>query len=93
LADLIHQDVSLLTTNRTGIEWRHQKCQEFENYIKKILEPLVKKKRSNLASESAPKIDNIHKNRLLKMLNELAEKELETATMIMGLDLGSPCNQ
>jgi len=80
LADLIHQDVSLLTTNRTGIEWRHQKCQEFENYIKKILEPLVKKKRSNLASESAPKIDNIHKNRLLKMLNELAEKELETAT-------------
>ena len=89
LANLIRQDLSLLTTTRTGIDWHQEKCQEFENAMKLVLEPLVRSMRNNIASESAPKIDNIHKNRLLKMLNELANKEFEIATDDNGPGPGS----
>lgn len=79
LADLIREDFSILTTTRTGIDWHQPKCQDFEHSIENLLEPLVKNKRNEIKSDFAPKIDQIHKNRLLRMLNELAEKELETS--------------
>jgi len=89
LADQIRKDVSILTTTRTGIDWRQTKCREFDLVVKRVLEPLVKKKRGELVSVSAPQIADAYKNRLLKMLNLLAQEELETSIDEEGIGLGS----
>jgi hypothetical protein len=79
LADQIRKDASILTTTRTGIDWRQTKCRDFDLVVKRVLEPLVEKKRFELVSVSAPRIASAPKNRLLKMLNHLAQEELETS--------------
>lgn len=80
LADQIRKDVSILTTTRTGIDWRQAKCHGFHVVVSRLLEPLVKRKRVELVSVSAPRIGDAHKNRLLKMLNQLAQEELEASS-------------
>ena|GEM_PF-1895178 len=89
LADQIRKDVSILTTTRTGIDWRHTKCRDFELTMKRILQPLVNKKRAELLSVSAPRIADANKNRLLKMLNRLAREELNVSIDEEGIGPGS----
>jgi hypothetical protein len=80
LVNMIKKDPNILTTSRTGINWRQSECREFETIMKRIVEPLLDKKRTELITESAPRINKVHKERLLKMLNQLAGEELEVTS-------------
>ncbi len=80
LANKIKEDASLLTTTRTGIDWRQSLSRDFYGFMKLILQPLVNNKKAEFAGKSAPQISGRQKNRLLRMLNQLAQEELETAT-------------
>ena len=72
-------DWGVITTDRTGINWRHQYCEVLRNEVEKILEPLIEKKKKQIEIKpSAPpseKIGKLNKD-VCSLLNRLAKKHM-----------------
>ncbi|HXH23078.1 MAG TPA: hypothetical protein VNN10_13725 [Dehalococcoidia bacterium] len=74
------KEFGILNPNRNGLDWRHHLCQRLERELSAILRELVEAKRRELQGER--RIDTRERYRtkvqeLCKLLNELAEQELE----------------
>lgn len=81
IAQRVRREEALIDTNRGGLEWRHEYCQELEAVIRERLRPLIEKKRKVLAGQARPsQLPESVKSMFSKMcmqLNEFAVDELE----------------
>jgi len=73
-------ETELIDINRGGLEWRHEYCQDLEDEIGRIFEPLIFEKKKSLEKKPEKEITEPTKKMLRKLcslLNDLAKKELE----------------
>jgi len=73
-------ETNILTSTRTGLNWKHEYCQILSKTIEKILEPYISKKREELLhNKPAGEIKDTTRKMLKKLsnfLNEIAKTEL-----------------
>jgi hypothetical protein len=84
LTKRIRNDRSILTTSRTGLDWRYAACRNFNDWMKLVLEPLVQKRRAATSASSVADISPVQKRALLRELNKIAKEELEEPTASEG---------
>jgi len=73
-------DYGILDPNRSGLDWRHQRCRALDAAVKDILRPLVERKRKQLAGSVGRPVRDEYKRKLrdvCRLLNSLAQSELE----------------